>query len=541
MTKNIMSIAAAAAILTSGAMAFETTNGKFNIGTVADPVYIPQGTLLNINMALGDYNSSLPTDVPLYVDDTNPGQTINVDADNRGDALMFQAFNQKDGWGTEIVVRNNQNYAVVAKFVAYSAIDSQELRDFNIYLSANDVFRCTIKDGKITTTDDSVNIGAGWGVFENVTLPEESGYVAVYAMGAQVFNRIHTPTAAAEGKQDPKETLKQGYEYVLDSTRRTWRSHAMEEGVYVEDQDFGTINAPKIMANGLYVQLCDGYDVWPRGCQQGEVVSYPHLFNPNEFTLSGTVRMYNADEPRDLVMPALSLNNYTPSYESADDGFMMMWAPKELAAFADRNLIHDAAKSPYDIYSVSGIFQDSAQNSINIAYYTFNSATTDASDSSDVQNKLILTQPEKRTAVQIGLGLNFWQPGTCDRAGADSGAEVDGLLANGSTWGLVYGAQVWDEAEDTDTITQDPDVSPGGTKAKARLCAEVGEIADLEEGTEMAEKNGYAIVAFQKQAPAFITQMTASKVGGERRINWHSIAQDVNHLDHAIPTPTPAN
>ena len=250
--------------------------------------------------------------------------------------------------------------------------------------------------------------------------------------------------------------------------------------------------------------------------------------------------MYNADEPRDLIMPALALDNYSHlDDDDYYDGFMMLWAPKELAAFADRNLINNPDQSNLDIYCWKGVHQDSAHNSVEHTYYTFNNATTDASDSTDLQNKLIVTQPEKRTAVQIGLGLEFWQKGLCEVAGNTSGAEISGDLANGSKWGLVYGASIWDEAEALDTIDQDPEVSPGGTAAKAVLCPEVGEIANIEADSEMADKNGYVAVRFQKAAPAIITQMTASRVGDERRINWHSIAADINQIEEPAVTPEP--
>ena len=496
MTKNIMSIAAAAALLTSGASAFETN---------------ATGSLLNIYHAVGDYQTGGLAPAT---------EVVEADLDLQGDTLIFPAFNQKDDWGTEIVVRNNHNYAVVAKLVAYSGVDSQELRDFNIYLSANDVFRCTIKNGLITTSDDSVHTGQGWGVLDNITIPEDTGYISVYAMAAVTDLQIHTPEAAAKGLQDPKETLRQIYYTALDTNRPAWEDHAMEAGVFVADLlNPAPMASPKIMIDAQPVLLCDGLRMPENGCPNQDDVSEWNLANPNELTLSGTVRIYNTD--RDLMMPATAVNNYT-----VQDGFIMLWAPKELAAFADRNLYN---AGDLDLYNRGAIADDSIANSIDSAWYTFNNATVDASDSADLANKLVLTQPQKRTLIQTGQPM-FWQPQLCEPAAINEGTSEALLrtnplyIDNGSTYGLVYGADVWDEAEDKDVLAQDPEVSPGGSGAHQKVCNEVGEIANIEADTAMAEKNGYAFVRFYRGAPAIISQMTASETGGvNREINWINV------------------
>ena len=84
MTKNIMSIAAAAAIITSGASAFETNTTEVGGAT----------PLLNINGTQGAY-------VTLGLLAPAP---VEVSLDHIGDALLFPAFKSEDGWGTEIVV-----------------------------------------------------------------------------------------------------------------------------------------------------------------------------------------------------------------------------------------------------------------------------------------------------------------------------------------------------------------------------------------------------------------------------------------------------
>ncbi len=73
--------------------------------------------------------------------------------------LYRPAFNSKDGWETEITVRNTTKAAVIAKAVLYDAYDTHELKDFNLYLSSHDVARFKIKKNTITTRDGSIMAG----------------------------------------------------------------------------------------------------------------------------------------------------------------------------------------------------------------------------------------------------------------------------------------------------------------------------------------------------------------------------------------------
>jgi hypothetical protein len=75
-----------------------------------------------------------------------------------GDALIFPAFfggGEDNDWHSEFSVINTSDRAVIAKVVLYGSIDSVELRDFNIYLSAHDVFRAKLEKGKIVSIDGS--------------------------------------------------------------------------------------------------------------------------------------------------------------------------------------------------------------------------------------------------------------------------------------------------------------------------------------------------------------------------------------------------
>ena len=88
-------------------------------------------------------------------------QRANVATDGVGDLLLYPFFYADTATTTKISVTNTSaKYGVVAKVVLRSSLCSEELRDFIIYLSPNDVWTGTIQveGGKVVlkSTDESV-------------------------------------------------------------------------------------------------------------------------------------------------------------------------------------------------------------------------------------------------------------------------------------------------------------------------------------------------------------------------------------------------
>ena len=93
-------------------------------------------------------------------DGNNTTATLVKAEDNNNTGLIFPAYFVGNGWETTIKVVNTEDKPIVAKVVFYRGTDSKEVKDFNIYLSAKDVWVGTVKvdsDGvaKIISTDDS--------------------------------------------------------------------------------------------------------------------------------------------------------------------------------------------------------------------------------------------------------------------------------------------------------------------------------------------------------------------------------------------------
>lgn len=82
-----------------------------------------------------------------------------------GDALIFQEYFASTGWTTHLkVVNTDVNRAVVARVAVYESRDSQEVRDFYIYLSPGDVWTADLRATdtgvpEIISMDDSTYRG----------------------------------------------------------------------------------------------------------------------------------------------------------------------------------------------------------------------------------------------------------------------------------------------------------------------------------------------------------------------------------------------
>jgi hypothetical protein len=175
--KKILSLSAAAAVLSTGALAFESN--YYGEAVKFDPVaagkYVKRvDDNYNVNVKVSDNNSvSRKTgSVIRPIVRKGPGEL--------GDALIFPAFfggltdkerndpnNKKSDWHSEFSVVNTSDKAIVAKVVLYGKVASQELRDFNIYLSAHDVFRAKLEHGRLISSDGST-VAKGKPTRENI-------------------------------------------------------------------------------------------------------------------------------------------------------------------------------------------------------------------------------------------------------------------------------------------------------------------------------------------------------------------------------------
>ena len=489
MKKQIMSIVAAAAILTTGAMAFDAKS---------------DGTIVTEN------GGKLVTSS--YINGVVSIEELKRPMTQRGDALIYPAFNQKTGWGTEIIVRNTSANAVVAKAVIYAGDDSREVIDFNIYLSAKDVCRFTIKDGKVTSNDGSIKT---YGILphqvdlKNKTLTDyrliefaderaldvpmtvETGYVAIYGMEeSKSYNGFH------ESNID-HEDLYAAYAASLDKARSSnWRAltdttGAMVNGMFVKDVTYSPNVGPSDTVT--VVTPADG--------------NLSVDFTDVEPVLTGHVRIYT--EGRDVLLPATALKNFT-----ADN--RVLWTEGEYASLADRRISGGKYDATETLKDARRAFPATT------AIYTY----ANASDSNGTDNSLLITQPYKRILAQLDEAIDGgYSVGKSDATSTK--------VATGKTYAFTVALDAFDEDENGynaapdeiggDIITS-PRTSDNSVVTPESFSAELQEIkpSDLEksEGFEGTFANKDGFVEVELPVAAIVTQMTASKAGTSDEINW---------------------
>jgi len=642
MRKKILSMSIAAimtAFTSSGVMAFDT-DGNAQIlvqGSTVNAGY--QGNILpSTNLA----NSHLPVQAL---------NNLRLSTNGYGDALIFPIFNQANDWGTEIVVRNtDQNHAIVAKVAIYDGVDSKELLDFNIYLSAADVVRFKIENGNLISEDGSVlrQVPSPSSNSDDVynsdfassahpftrALTQERGYVVVYGM-AQASNE-GDPSAYEDLRYHKQHRrLFKRYREELDACRPGWRighKNAMSEGTYVRtqtgvaapnqasncnfisssgivnsvmnatrasfqaamaatnlenaeleatrlDNEAATVaadpnatpaekqaaqtaatnaqnavltaarnaanqannaataaeelaaaaresnndatasaqraaeearsgatnaNNATILANGATGLTSDQIatvianvksvaiavsGASTRVASASTDAAPGNFFGDVDASLTGTVRLYNAENgPRDMILPATAIANFT-------DGNKIIYTEGEIAGLQDRRIRGEdsaGADIPWAMYNQVGIENDARAFLVSNISYSF------AAES--IANKLFITQPYKRTLIQLGNNDNYWQ---------------------GTGFSFLYNVFNENEYMDRNAYTESPYNS-----GRKTFTNELESLANLEDGTEFENQNGFALLRFTNASgqnssiPAIVTQMIGTTVGGVPQVNW---------------------
>jgi len=515
MKKNkMLSIAAAMVLTSTAAMAFETnTDGLIvtsqTAGATSKANYKPAANLDSTIEFANQFTAAYPA--------TNP---LALSANMLGDALIYPAFaqNEAEGWESDVVVTNTSTTeAVIGKVVIYAADDSRELVDFNIYLSANDVFRFKIKDGKITTSDDSVvksaylpnststtrdiptmnTLGDAMEInFMNQDDLEalNKGYVVIYGM-AQADDDANASTDEAYHLNH--DELFTDYRGLLDDCRAGWRTAFGADG----------------MTNGMIrvaVPAPDVNDTCEATVGNG---ADTRQFKSVEQVLTGTVTIANTGaDAREITLPAKALANFT------DTANMLLWTEGEFAAIADRTIVVDSNATNTFVTAVddvtrgyyvdANVYADNDAFQWNEAYYTF---TTGSLNTETLANRFLITQPYKRTLVQLGNTQAYWTGINTTYPYGGFCSEVSAVYNDGE---VVHNGAVSDMPG---TIT-----SPYNSNETPQCQMEYNELValqDLQEGTDHEGTNGFARINFGT-INGIVTQQIGTKVNGQAQTSW---------------------
>jgi len=570
-TKKLLSAAAAMAVLSSGAMAFDAWHFDVN-ATNPDPAVNTVG----MQGVIAAERDGKTVQYSSYNTGEEAQSSITIGG-NFGDALIYPAFNQKDDWGTEIVVRNTRNVAIIAKAVVYDGDDSHEVKDFNIYLSPYDVCRFTIKGGKITSKDGSIRT---YGIFphqatqrtlatvqaggQNLTdvrdiafgntkpfdeaLTVEKGYIAIYGM-EQVITATRSvgPGTAVESNTTTNfhgdhAGLYAAYAGSLDSARPGWRALTDPNGNMYKGMFYKKAGQASVVTVAPDINNTENNTsiAFKWNADNTKIVQYTTTFGGvQDDALTGTVRVFNP-AGRDMLLRATPIQNFT------DVGQRLLWTEGEYASLADRCIESNETVQGnlHANYNVACVTNDAIQFTQANAVYTFANAQGDIKE-----NKLLVTQPYKRILAQLdtngtitasgvhkgvstGLMSSFSYSGSANFVDTkENGAEK---VDTGMGYKFIVTQAIYDEDENRNaqaiggTIITSPRTSDGSVVAFNHELQEVNS-DQLEKASDLKgaydNKNGFVRFTLgtggvNNNIPAITTQMVGSVVGSSAETNW---------------------
>ena len=505
-TKKLLSAAVAVAVMTSGAMAFDFRTD----GTIVDDI-----TKTRIGQNGQIINNSTNAS---YIGGQDANTSLKISTNSKGDALIYPAF-KTGNWDSELVVRNSQDYAVVAKVVLYASDNSRELMDFDIYLSPYDVFRfkinadrtVTTEDGSFALVDPTLATDDHKFITEKTTIGKladgvDGGYAIIYGM-TQARDKGDYHGNHTKLFKDFRSLVSLCRDNDNNGTNTpSWR-------------DVLGSNSPDI-SNGTAIRTRVVAPSVPVGCaiaKLGNDKDYNATVNSmdSNFTsvgsdaLFGDVRISTTNgDSRDLLIKATALDNYSA------DNQMLLWVPGEYAAIQDRRMT-DTDGDGLSEYNIAGLRNDSTTFITKPVYYTFDKNEKNGA------NSVIVTQPTKRALVMANDLDGYWNIG------------VTGKNASNNTWGEFNVRSAYrDENENLDTAATSLQVviSPVSGDPDAAYKNELQVFSNPERTETSANSlfrdsktNGFAIMNLgvrNRGLPAIVTQMTGSIVGGKAQTNW---------------------
>ena len=359
-------------------------------------------------------------------------------------------------------------------------------------------------------------------------------------------------------------TFDSGYFSVIAMAEADKDYHKNHKGLYLDYRTLLDECRPE-WRDAYYSGIQDGVVIFNKGLDsdqvldRGDSISSPNVseacdnpatkymnadfFDPRPEVLMGTLRLYNPlNDKRDLVIPATAISNMTDCNTTAyavdngdatvsncaltnrpdqrADGTMMLYLEAELGNLADRNIL--AGK-----YIESNVRKDAETFLVTYADYSYdNSKLNSTAKTEKADNTLLVTQPFKRTLIQLGNDDGYWELTDTIRAGVGT-FEVPSS----------FSYSLWDEAErncatnDNLYVPTSPYTSTDSTSSCTKKypdeLAVLNNLQDLADNTpyfQEATTRGFAKVPFLgaagKGIPAVVTQMIGTEVGGEAQANW---------------------
>ena len=301
-------------------------------------------------------------------------------------ALIFPAYFVGNGWETHLrVINTNSKNGIVAKVVFYAGKDSHEVRDFNIYLSPNDVWTGTVKVGsdgvaKITSADSSSPLEDG--TMASATDPlsksidSPTGYVEVIAMAET--NTTQSTYRSGHGDHAGLRKAYQMYAKLLRTGSKTKTGLIFKNGVIqnkAASYPYVDVNLSKLSGEDINNDGNPEYNLTP-------IYSTTNL-------LTGDVRITDTVNGKDMDLPAYKIDYNTTSHNSNYGLADLVYLEGEKANLAD---VEINGKD----YNYTNLETDINSTSTAQTYLTFG-------DAAPQNMQAIITDPFKRLYVQSAL------------------------------------------------------------------------------------------------------------------------------------------
>jgi hypothetical protein len=336
-------------------------------------------------------------------------QAVHLNPDGTGQVLLFPYFNGKGGYVTNVNLVNSTDQTKAVKIRFREARNSNDVLDFNIYMSPEDVWTGTVNNGVnaegkavgvLSTSDRTCTLPAlascddgncnatvpfsGFGVYEGVTQEDtKEGYIEVIEMGVVDDSTVKAGVLHNKGKP----------------TNCTTVEDAWNKGTFTQGNGAAAkgMSAP---TGGLFGSSA------VINIEQGSAFALDPIAIDNYSTQA---QHYLSHDPNNFLLPSLASGNVTTSSvmvrNSSGEGEMVVtdWNLQKDACLEDKDaLTPQCGTNPYPIAHVL------------LAPHIMNEYFVDPTDGFDGHTDWVVTFPMKKHGIHQNVAANF-ENGIFDR------------------------------------------------------------------------------------------------------------------------------
>lgn len=336
-------------------------------------------------------------------------QAVHVNPDGTGQVLIFPYFNGKSGYVTNINLVNSTDQTKAVKIRFREGRNSNDVLDFNIYMSPEDVWTGSVRQGvnsegkavgAVNTSDRTCTLPAlascddgkcnetipfsGFGLYEGVTQEDtKEGYIEVIEMGVVEDSTVQAGVLHHNGKP-----------HDCKSVEDAWNAGTFTQGAGVAAKG---MSAP---TGGLFGSSA------VINIEKGSAFTVDPVAIDN---YSNVAQHYLSHDPNNFLLPSLASGDVTTSSvmvrNASGEGEMVVtdWHTQPDACLEDGDeLTPRCGTNPYPVAHVL------------LASHVMNEYFVDPTDGYDGHTDWVVTFPMKKHGIHEDVAANF-ENGIFDR------------------------------------------------------------------------------------------------------------------------------